>query len=141
MRNKSLRVKISKFFIFCFFFSFLVAIAKLFYVALSNDVDGINLTEFAQNRNTVKKTLYASRGRIYDVNGEIIAQNVNSYTLIAYLSESRTTNPKKPEHVVDKERTAKALAEILNVEEDYILSRLKIENVYQVEFGIAGKNL
>ncbi len=141
MRNKSVRVKISRFFTICFCFSFLIAIIKLFYVAVSHDVDGINLTEFAKNRNTVKKTLYASRGNIYDVNGEIIAQNVNSYTLIAYLSESRTTDPKNPEHVVDKERTAASLASILGVSKDYILSRLKTENAYQVEFGVAGKNL
>lgn len=141
MRNKSLRVKISRFFIFCFFFSFLIAIGKLFYVAMSNNVDGINLADFANKRNTVKKTLYASRGKIYDVNGELIAQNVNSYTLIAYLSETRTTDIKKPEHVVDKERTAKELSKILDADYDYILSRLKTENAYQVEFGIIGKNL
>ncbi|MDE5540036.1 MAG: penicillin-binding protein 2, partial [Bacilli bacterium] len=141
MRNKSKRVKVNVLFVFLFFSAFVIAIAKLFYVAVSNDVDGINLTTFANNRNTVKKTLYAARGNIYDVNGEIIAQNVNSYTLIAYLSESRTTNPKEPQHVVDKEGTAKALAEILDLEYDYILGRLNTKNAYQVEFGIGGKNL
>lgn len=141
MRKKSKRVKISAFFILIFFFSFLMAMGKLIYVAMSSDVDGINLTEFANNRNTVKKTLYASRGNIYDVYGDPIAGNANSYTLIAYLSESRTTNPENPQHVVNKEETAKKLAEVLNADYEYILGRLNIPNAYQVEFGVAGKNL
>ena len=140
-RKKITRVRISKFFILLFAFAFLMGIFKLFYVALSSSVDGINLTEFANNRNTVKKTLYAFRGNIYDVHGDVIAQNANSYTLIAYLSESRTTNPNKPQHVVDKESTAKALADILDMEYEYVLGRLNTKNSYQVEFGAKGKNL
>lgn len=108
---------------------------------MSTEVDNINLAEFASKRNTVKKTLYASRGNIYDVHGDIIAQNVNSYTLIAYLSEKRTTNPDKPQHVVDKEGTAKALSEVLDMEYEYALERLNTQNAYQVEFGVSGKNL
>ena len=92
-----------------FSFFFVLILAKLSYVALSNDVDGIDLKEFADNRNTTKQPIYASRGSIYDVNGDELAKTVKSYTVIAYLSPSRTTNEKKPQHVVDKEGTAKAL--------------------------------
>lgn len=141
MKKKMVRVKISKFFILVFFLCFGMAIFKLIYVAVSNDVDGIDLTVFANNRNTVKKTLYASRGNIYDTNGEAIAQNVNSYTLIAYLDEKRTTDPENPQHVVDKEGTAKALAEILDMDYQYVLDRLNTKNVYQVEFGTKGRSL
>ena len=118
-----------------------MAIIKLAYVAISSDVDGLNLTEFANNRNTAKKTLYAPRGNIYDVNGDLIASNANSYTLIAFLSPSRTTDPDNPKHVVDKERTAQALAEVLNMDYDYALQRLNVEGAYQVEFGAKGKNI
>ena len=71
----------------------------------------------------------------------MIAQNVNSYTLIAYLSESRTTDPENPEHVVDKEGTAKAISEVLGMSYEYALARLNVEGAYQVEFGVKGKNL
>ena len=57
---------------------FCLIIIKLAYVVLSNNVDGINLTEFASSRNTTKETLYASRGVIYDVNGKPLAKNANS---------------------------------------------------------------
>ena len=141
MKKKKSRVKVNKFFVVIFFFAFICAILKLSYVALSPKVDGMNLTEFADSRNTTKETLYASRGNIYDMNGEILAKNVNSYTLVAYLSEARTTNPDNPQHVVDKEKTAKALSEILDMDYEYALSRLNVKGAYQVEFGVAGRDL
>lgn len=64
---------------------FVAIIAKLCYISLSNEIDGINLKEFAQNRNTKEEILYASRGDILDKNGDVLATTVNSYTLIAYL--------------------------------------------------------
>lgn len=141
MKKKKSRVKVNRFFVGIFFFAFLCAIIKLSYVALSPNVDGMNLTEFADSRNTTKETLYASRGNIYDINGEVLAKNVNSYTLVAYLSESRTTDPDNPQHVVDKEGTAKALSEVLDMDYEYALSRLNVEGAYQVEFGTAGRDL
>jgi len=116
----------------------LSAIVRLGYVCLNKEVDGINLVEFANNRNTVTKTLYANRGSIYDSNGDVLAQNVNSYTLIAYLSPKRTKNPDKPNHVVDKIGTATALSPIINMPVEDILSRLD-KDLYQVEFGLHGK--
>lgn len=141
MKRKRSRVRVSKLFILVFFCAFVVSMGKLVFVSVSNNVDGKDLTAFAKNRNTKKRTLHASRGNIYDVNGEAIAQNVNSYTLIAYLSESRTTNPKNPQHVVDKVATAKALSEVLGIDYEYALGRLNIKGAYQVEFGTKGKNL
>ena len=118
----------------------LAAIAKLFYVALSPNVDGINLKKFAENRNTKIKTLYASRGTIFDNSGEALAISVNSYTLIAYLSDKRTTDVNRPMHVVDKERTAEELSKIIALDKDKILEYLN-KDAYQVEFGSAGKGL
>lgn len=140
MKRKGNTIKLYKLIIFAVAFLFGLIIARLSYIVLSNEVDGINLTEFANNRNTVKKTLYANRGTIYDTKGNELASNVNSYTLIAYLEESRTTNESEPEHVVDKEKTAKELAPILGMEESEILRILK-KDAYQVEFGKKGRNL
>ena len=141
MKKRISRVKVNRIFIILFFCAFFCAIVKLSYVALSPVVDGTNLTEFVSQRNTTTKTLYASRGDIYDIHGEVLAKNVNSYTLIAYLSESRTTDELNPRHVVDKEKTAKALEEVLGMSYDYALSRLNVKGAYQVEFGIYGKDL
>lgn len=110
-------------------------------VATQPEVDGTNIRKFAANRNTVETSLPASRGSIYDVNGSLLAQNSNAYTVIAYLSEKRTSDPEKPRHVVDKESTAKALAPIINMSEASILKLLNTENVVQVELGPGGRDI
>ncbi len=133
-------IKVHKPIVFIMALLFIFIIIKLCYVGLSSEVDGINLKEFASNRNTKEETLYASRGDILDKNGDVLATTVNSYTVIAYLSDSRTTNPNKPEHVVDKEYTAKCLSELLGADYDYILDRLN-QNKYQVQFGSKGENI
>lgn len=84
----------------------------------------------------------AKRGTIYDANGDALAQNVYSYTLIAYLAESRGKN----NYVQDKEMTAEKLSTVLNLSREQILSYLNRTNQngevpYQVEFGSKGKGL
>ncbi len=133
-------VKIKNWFLICVIFIFGIIIAKLIYVAYSPIVDGIDMQAFALSRTTEKKTLYASRGTIYDVSGEALALNVNSYTVIAYLDSSRTTDKKNPKHVVDKEKTASLLAPIINMTTEDILNLLNRE-AYQVELGPGGRNI
>lgn len=129
---------------YCFIF-FTIVILVLFiqfcYLSLSENVYGINMHEFASNRNTVTKVLTANRGTIYDSIDNVLAQNITSYTLIAYLDSSRTKDLSNPKHVVDKEYTATKLASILGEEnKEYILDRLNKKSK-QVEFGIIGRNL
>lgn len=142
--NNTIRINI--FFIICVVLLFLGFFVKLSYVALNSQVEGTNLRELALNRSIATKTIAANRGRIYDNAGEILAQNVNSYKLIAYLNETRTTDERYPKHVVDKEYTAKMLADVLNknnieVTEEYLLGLLNQKGLYQTEFGIAGRGL
>lgn len=139
--KKARTIKINKLFILVVVFLFVAIIVKLSYIVLSPKVDGIDLTAFAQNRNTQKETIVAERGTIYDSLGNPLALNVNSYTVIAYLSASRTVDPKNPEHVVDKERTAKELSPLINMTEERILDLLNMEDVYQVELGPGGRGI
>lgn len=110
-------------------------------LGLSTEIDGINLKELASKRTTKTDVSLAKRGAIYSSNGDVLAQNVSSYKLIAYLDAKRTTNKKKPQHVVNKEETAEKLAPILGMEKDEVLKYLNRENVYQTEFGSKGKGL
>jgi penicillin-binding protein 2B len=147
--KKHKTVKISIIFLLAIVASFIMAIIKMTYVAVSPTVDGVDIEAFAKNRNTTKKTLYASRGTIYDANGEILGQSVNSYTVIAYLSDTRTTDTDNPKqmHVEDSETTAKKLAEVFqnngipSMTYDHILELLKTKNRYQVELGPGGRNI
>ena len=120
---------------------FCAIIARLIYLNLSTKIDGINLKEFAKNRNTRKETLYATRGTIYDSSGEVLAQTVDSYTLIAYLDKSRSKNQSTPQHVKDKEKTAEQIAPIIGMSKEDMLDILNQEGLYQVEFGTKGKGL
>ncbi len=128
--------------IFMGIFLFFFIVIKLVYVGLSTKVDGIDLKEFANNRNTKSEVIYAKRGNIYDKDGNTLASTVNSYKLIAYLDPKRTTNKNKPQHVINKEDTARKLSEILpNLTYEYALERLNKEGVYQVEFGKGGSDI
>ncbi len=128
--KKRVTIKISKFIILVVAFLFVAIICKLSYVVLSDKVDGINLKDKSASISTVKKTLYANRGNIYDINGEELASTVNSYTVIAYLNSNKT-------NVSDKEKTAKELSPILNMTEEKLIELLN-KKLYQVELRPGG---
>lgn len=134
-------IRYSKLLIFGSLLLFCLMIGRVIQLGLSSEIDGVNLKELASKRTTKVDIEEARRGTIYSANGDVLAQNVSSYTLIAYLSEKRTTNPKRPQHVVNKEETAEKLAPILGMEKEEILFYLNKEGLYQTEFGIKGKGL
>lgn len=126
-----------------FLFLILVLFVRYCFLALSPTINGRNMKVFASNRNTVSKVLTAKRGTIYDMSGNVLAQNVTSYTLIAYLDEERSTKT-QINHVKDIEGTAKALAPVLETDEESLkkmLQKGKDQGKYQIEFGSVGKNL
>ncbi len=144
MKRKKRRknnIRYSKLLIITSLFLFALMIARVTQLALAEEVDDTNLQALARQRTTKTDIIKAERGNIYSSDGEALAQNVSSYKLIAYLSPSRTTDEDNPQHVVDKEKTARELAPILGVSEEEILKYLSKEGVYQTEFGNAGKGL
>lgn len=143
MKKKVERLKTWQFpkLVYAFFFLIIVFLYVVFaYLSLSPNILGINMDEFAMSRNTVKQTLYSSRGTIYDKDGNALALNVSSYTVIAYLSESRSENSKTPLHVVDPDMTAEKLAPVLNMTKEDLLNLLT-KNSYQVELGPGGRGI
>lgn len=143
MRDRSERKEnwsAPRYFFIVVFISFFVIIMQLCYVALWPKLYGIDMDEFAASRNTYSTTLYAKRGTFYDSEGSILALNVSSYTVIAYLSKTRTGSSTTPLHVVDKEATAKALAPILNMTEERLMELLNKDS-YQVELGPGGRGI
>src|SRR5574344_608040 len=123
--KKTRIVKIDTIFIIIVVFIFAAIIIKLIYVGVGNIMVGDQtITEFALARDTTKKTINAQRGTIYSSAGDVLAKDVNSYTVIAYLSPTRTKDPSKPYHVVDKEKTAELLSPLINMTKDAILKLL-----------------
>lgn len=141
MKKKNSTIRISYVGIICIVLLFAIIMAKMIYISNSKIVDGINIQETSAKRKTTKKTLTASRGNIYSTNGEVLAKDVNAYTVIAYLDSSRTEDEKNPRHVVDKEYTANVLSEYINMSPEKILSLLNTPKVYQVELGPGGRDI
>lgn len=153
--KKTRIVKINPIFIIIVVFIFLCIIFKLVYIGTGNiKVGKSTLAEFANARDTKKKTLRAKRGTIYSRDGEVLAKDVNSYTVIAYLDSSRTKDPKRPYHVIDKELTAEKLSPLINMTKEKILDILnttvkkcdsdnncKDVSPYQVELGPGGRGI
>ncbi len=109
------------------------------YLSLSKKILGLDISEFALTRNTVKKVLPASRGIIYDSLGSELARNVSSYTVIAYLDGKKTNN-----YVSDIEKTSEELSKVLGgKKEEYkkLLEQGKAKNKYQIELGKTGKGI
>lgn len=139
------RFKVNKSVIIITFFLFLILIGRLCYLCIVDyKVGDKTITAFITARNTKEEVIMPTRGTIYDVNGNILANDVISYTLVAYLSENRVDAKGKKNYIEDIEDTSNKLATVLGVESSQIkeiLERGKENNKYQVEFGSIGKGL
>lgn len=126
-----------------FLFLIIILFAKYCFLALSPIINKRNIKEFAESRNTVSRVLKAKRGTIYDSEENILAHNVTSYTLILYLDPKRSKG-NSVNHVKDVDKTAAALAGVLEADENEIKEKInngKKKNKYQIELGAKGKNI
>lgn len=130
--NKFHTNKGAGYFMIVFLLLFLLLLARFFYIQATGTVHGQDLKTLAQDKHNKNGVLEANRGTIYDQNGHVLAQDANSYKLVAEL--------KGEDPVKDKEDTAKKLAGVLGKGEDEILAALN-KDKNQVEFGTLGKNL
>lgn len=139
------KFKVNKLVIIVTFFLFLLLIVRLCYLCLYDyKVGDSTITAFIKNRNTKEEVIMPKRGTIYDINGNILASDVVSYTLIAYLSDTRVSTDGTKDYVEDIDTTSSALSGVLGVtpeEIKEILTKGKENNKYQVEFGTIGKGL
>ncbi|HDR4515777.1 TPA: penicillin-binding protein [Bacillus cereus] len=116
-----------------FLLLFLLLLARFFYIQATGTVHNQDLNELAKQKHSKTGVLEANRGTIYDQNGHVLAQDANSYKLVAELKGA------KP--VENKEDTAKKIAGVLGKDEEKILDTLNKEGRSQVEFGKLGKGL
>ncbi|MBU8915377.1 penicillin-binding protein [Bacillus sp. FJAT-29953] len=120
---------------------FFVLLCRFLYIQVTGEAAGQKLSALAQEKYNRNGTIPAVRGVIYDRNGEVVAEDTASYSLVAILDKKMTTDPKKPMHVKDPEKTAKELAKYIKMDESEIYRRLTIKGRFQVEFGKAGKDI
>lgn len=139
------RFRVNKLVIVVTFFLFVVLIARLCYLCLIDyKVGDSTISDFIKNRNTEEDVIMPTRGTIYDTNGNILANDVASYTLIAYLSNKRVDANGNKLYVEDIDTTSEKLASVLGVESSTIKEKLEngiSNNKYQIEFGSFGKGI
>ena len=146
MKDKKIntnKLVVSKFVYILVFLLFLVLGVALTYRTLVNyeAMPGVSINEFINNRNINEEILLPKRGTIYDTLGNPLAEDVSSYTVIAYLDKNRgKDNDGVARYVVDKEKTAQELAKKIDTKYERILELLN-RDAYQLEFGTGGKNL
>ncbi|MCP8861173.1 penicillin-binding protein [Latilactobacillus curvatus] len=122
---------------------FLVFAGRFAYIAATGHIAGVDLTKQSQKKYKADSVIRAQRGTIYDSLGNVLAQDINAYSVYAVLSHDYVGPNKKPLYVTDKKKTAKVLSRYLPLSEEKIYKQLTPANrsVYQVEFGSAGQNL
>ena len=130
MKDKKINTNkliVSKFVYIIVFLLFLTFAISLGYRCLVNydATPGVSIAEFINNRNINEEIILPERGTIYDKLGNALAEDVSSYTVIAYLNKDRGKDNKgNYRYVVDKEKTAKALSEKIDTSYERILELL-----------------
>ncbi|UXU82952.1 penicillin-binding protein [Mammaliicoccus sciuri] len=120
---------------------FFILAVRYSYLMISGHSAGEDLAYRASEKYLRQTVAEPERGKIYDRNGKVLAEDTDSYKLVAILDKKMSEGSDKPRHVKDKKKTAKALAKILDMDEDDILDKLKTKNAFQVEFSQKGKDL
>lgn len=115
--------------------------ARFVYIQGTGKVDGVVLAALAEEKYTKQRAIEAKRGAIYDRNGNPIAEDTSSFTVVAILDEELTINEDDPKHVVDPEETASKLALLLKMDENEIYKILTKPDRKQVEFGTNGRDI
>lgn len=128
--------------LFVFFATlFLILTGRFLYLQITGEANGEPLAAEAAKQHMKTEKIEAKRGSILDQKGEVIAEDTSTYTLFAVVSDKFSKTSKEPNYVVDKDKTAEVLAKYISMPKAEILDRLDKKEVYQVEFGKAGKNL
>lgn len=119
---------------------FLIFAIRFSMIMMTKTVNGENLSERIENLYTRSSILPAKRGTIYDIGGNPIALDATSYSLIGVLTD-KWSNEDQPNHIIEKEKTAEALAKHIDLSKSELLEILNQTERDQVEFGEPGMNL
>lgn len=120
---------------------FFLLVLRFSYIMITGHSNGQDLVMKANEKYLVKNSQQPERGKIYDRNGKVLAEDVERYKLVAVIDKKASENSKKPRHVVDKKKTAKKLSEVIDMKPDEIEKRLNNKKAFQVEFGQKGTDL
>ncbi|MBY6181496.1 penicillin-binding protein [Staphylococcus warneri] len=120
---------------------FFILVLRFSYIMITGHSNGQDLIMKANQKYLVNNQEQPERGKIYDRNGKVLAEDVERYKVVAVVDKKASENSKKPRHVVDKKKTAKELSKIIDMKPEEIEKRLNQKKAFQVEFGQKGTDL
>ncbi|MCA0969373.1 penicillin-binding protein [Halobacillus litoralis] len=131
---------------------FLVVTGRFLYIQTTAEVQGVDLNKWAEEIRTSSYAIDATRGRILDKNGMVLAYDRPTYRMYAVVDPDYTSNPEDPRHVTEPDVAASKLAPFLETDASSIESTIRSgldthenedgeDDRFQVEFGSDGRNL
>lgn len=111
-----------------------VLFSRFVYIQAAKEVQGNDLASMIESRWSESRTIEGVRGNILDRNGEVLAEEIPSYTIVAILDDSYDR------YVSDPAETAAALSPVLGIDQT-TLERFLSREASQVELGPKAKNL
>lgn len=101
--------------VLCLLAFFIIALVALFFrMFYWQVIKGAELKESAYSQQTKNRTISPNRGKIYDANGSVLAESVTVETISI-----------TPKNITYKEKTAKGLSELLDLDYETILAKTK----------------
>lgn len=120
---------------------FFTLVLRYSYIMLTGHSSGEDLIMKANEKYLVQSQEQPERGKIYDRNGKVLAEDVERYKVVAIVDKKASEGSEKPKHVTDKKETAKKLATVIDMSEEDIEKKLDNKKAFQVEFGQKGSDL
>ncbi|MFQ3726407.1 penicillin-binding transpeptidase domain-containing protein [Staphylococcus equorum] len=120
---------------------FFTLVLRYSYIMLTGHSSGEDLIMKANEKYLVQSQEQPERGKIYDRNGKVLAEDIERYKVVAIVDKKASEGSEKPKHVKDKKETAKKLATVIDMSEEDIEKRLDNKKAFQVEFGQKGSDL
>lgn len=120
---------------------FFTLVLRYSYIMLTSHSSGEDLIMKANEKYLVQSQEQPERGKIYDRNGKVLAEDIERYKVVAIVDKKASEGSEKPKHVKDKKETAKKLATVIDMSEEDIEKRLDNKKAFQVEFGQKGSDL
>lgn len=103
---------------------FFILVLRYSYIMITGHSDGQDLVMRANEKYLVQNNEQAERGKIYDRNGKILAEDVERYKVVAVVDKSAGKSGDKPRYVEDKKKTAKELSKIIDMKPEEIEKQL-----------------
>ncbi|MGW9815343.1 penicillin-binding protein [Staphylococcus cohnii] len=120
---------------------FFTLVLRYSYIMLTGHSSGEDLIMKANEKYLVNTQQQPERGKIYDRNGKVLAEDVERYKVVAVVDKKASEGSDKPKHVTDKKETAKKLATVIDMSAKEIEKKLDNKKAFQVEFGQKGTDL